>query len=467
MDGERDEWLTPQAGIPLYPAIFGRDAVTAGWQAAMLDRAESLDATLTFLGRRQSARHDDWRDEEPGRTPHSLRRGPLGTLNLNPYAAYYGDMAGPLMYVIGLAHLYSWTGDAGMLRRHWDTARRILDWARTDGDKDRDGYLEYQSRSAKGAKNQGWKDSGDAVVYDDGSNVPAPIASCELQGYWFAAQQLMAVMSVAMGDVSDARRYWRDAAALKTRFNRDWWLEAEGSVALALDPDKQVIRAATSNIGHCLACGIISAEHVPPLVGRLFAPDMFSGWGVRTLSSQHRFYDPLSYHRGSVWPVEQATIAFGLRRFGFARRANELTEATFDLATHYPGYRLPECIGGYSRGAHAAPGAYPRANPLQLWNAAAVPLFIHSMLGLQPVAPLELLVVDPHLPAWLPEIVLTDVRLAGATVTLRFWRDSRGASHAKVVRKRGTFRLIKQPPPESLEDGARDRMAALFDTLVH
>ena len=257
------------------------------------------------------------------------------------------------MFVISLAHLYSWTGDRESIERHWDVARRILDWARTYGDKDGDGYLEYQTRSTKGTKNQGWKDSGDAIVYDDGRPVPSPIGTCELQGYWFAAQQLMAFLSGAMGEYADAKAFWRSASDLKERFNRDWWDDEQGSVVLALDPDKRQVRAVTSNVGHCLACGIISDEHLPRVVGRLFAPDMFSGWGIRTLSSAHRAYNPLSYHLGTVWAVEQATIAFGLRRFGFDARACELAHALFDLAELYPEYRIPECIGGYPRGERA------------------------------------------------------------------------------------------------------------------
>jgi len=171
--------------MPLYPAFFGRDAVTAGWQAGMIDRGQSLSAALVRLGRMQSNRFDEWRDEEPGRVPYQMRTGPLAVLNKNPYSAYYADFASPLMFVISLANLYAWVGDAQVIRRHWDTARRILDWARHYGDRDGDGYLEYLTRSKDGTKNQGWKDSGDAIIYDDGSPVPSPIATCELQGYWY------------------------------------------------------------------------------------------------------------------------------------------------------------------------------------------------------------------------------------------------------------------------------------------
>jgi glycogen debranching enzyme len=465
LEGPPDEWLTLQAGMPLYPALFGRDTLTAGWQAAYLDRGESLDASLTRLGRMQSNRVYDWRDEEPGRIPYQVRRGPLAVLDVNPYAAYFADFASPLMFVISMAHLYAWTGDRSSIQRHWDVARRILDWARTYGDKDGDGYLEYHTRSTKGTKNQGWKDSGDAIVYDDGTPVPPPIGTCELQGYWFAAQQLMAFLSGAMGEYENAKAFWQSAAQLKERFNRDWWDEEQGSIVLALDPDKRQVRAVTSNVGHCITCGIISDEHLPRVVGRLFSPDMFSGWGVRTLSSTHHAYNPLSYHLGTVWAVEQATIAFGLRRFGFDTRAMEIAQALFDLAETYPEFRIPECIGGYPRNDRSAPGAYPRANTPQLWNASAFPLLIHTILGLQPVAPLATLVVDPVLPTWLPELVVHDLRLAGAQATLRFWRDGSGSSQVEVVHSRGRFRVLKQPPLESLTAGVVDRLSALFDSI--
>lgn len=297
--------------------------------------------------------------------------------------------------------------------------------------------------------------------------MPAPIATCEIQGYWFAAQQLMSVLSWVMGASDDARAYWRSAEDLKTRFNRDWWVPEESSIALAMDPDKRLVRAVTSNIGHCIATGIVSNEHLPAAVGRLFAPDMFSGWGVRTLSSSHKAYNPFSYHCGTVWAVEQATIAFGLRRFGFDARALDLAAAMFDLASLYPEYRIPECVGGWARGDRPTPGAYPRANTPQLWNASAFPLLVHTLLGLQPVAPLNLLVVDPRLPVWMPEVVLEGLRLGEATATLRFWRDRDGTCHADTVRTHGTLRLVHQPPPESLTAGIRDRMTALIDTVMH
>ena len=465
LDGPGAEWLAVQAGMPLYPAFFGRDAVTAGWQAAMIDQGQCLSAALVRLGRMQSHRFDEWRDEEPGRIPYQMRTGPLAILNENPYSAYYADFASPLMYVISLANLWAWVGDVAVIRRHWDTARRILEWARQYGDRDGDGYLEYQTRSKMGTKNQGWKDSGDAIIYDDGSAVPPPIATCELQGYWYIAQHLMGIMAWMLGERDAASAYWKSAADLKERFNRDWWVDEEGFFALAMDSQKRLVRAVSSNVGHCLATGIIDADHLRPVVGRLFAPDMFSGWGVRTLTSSHRFYNPLSYHRGTVWAVEQGTILFGLRRFGFDARAHDLAKAMFELAQLYPEQRIPECIGGYARAEWPTPGAYPRANTPQLWNATSIPLAMQVLLGILPLAPFNTLVVDPKLPAWLPDVTVHALRVGDARVTLRCWRDAGGDSHFEVVNQVGALHVVRQPPPESIDAGFGERVSDAFETI--
>ncbi len=467
LEGPPDEWLAIQAGIPLYPALFGRDAITCGWQAPLVDRCDLLDAALNRLGRLQSDRVLDWSDEEPGRIPYQVRAGPLARLGVNPYAAYYADFASPLMFVISLAHRHAWSGDTAFVRRHWDTARRILDWARTYGDRDGDGYLEYVTRSPKGTKNQGWKDSGNAILYEDGRPVPAPLGTCDLQGYWFAAQQMAAGLSWVLGAHDDARAHWSAAEALKARFNRDWWMEDEGFVALALDADKRQARSVTSNVGQCIATGIIDDAHLPRVVGRLFAPDLFSGWGVRTLSTEHVAYNPLAYHLGTVWPVENATIVFGLRRFGFDQRALDLARGLVDLARLYERGRVPECVGGYARGEFPQPGAYPRANPIQAWNQSGLVMVMQALLGLQPLAPLDTLVVDPALPDWLPEVTVRGLRVGGATATVRFARDASGRSHAEVLEKRGTLHLLHQPPPESLTAGPTDRLRALVTSAFH
>ena len=467
LQGRRDEWLTPQAGVPLYPALFARDAFTAGWQAGWVDGGRMLDASLTRLGRMQGDRVDPWRDEQPGRLPYQVRQGPLSLLNINPYSAYYADFASPMMFIISLAHTFAWTGDEALVERHWSTALRVLDWLNRDGDRDGDGYLEYLTVSPKGTKNQGWKDSGNAILYEDGTAVPDPLGTCELQGYWYASLQLMSAMSWMRGEKERAKELWHQAMELKARFNRDWWMKEKDFFALALDPRKQLVTAVTSNVGQCIATGIIDDEHLPTVVDRLFAPDLFSGWGIRTLSIEHPSYNPIDYHLGSVWAVENASIAFGLARFGFGDRVAELAEGIFALARLYPDYRIPETVGGYSREERPFPGAYPRTNTVQLWNASAFPMLLQSLLRLQPLAPAKLLVVDPHLPEWLPDVTIRGLRVGDAVATVRFWRDDDGDSHARILEKRGKLRLVRQPPIESLKDGMPQRFGALVDTLVH
>ena len=269
-----------------------------------------------------------------------------------------------------------------------------------------------------------------------------------------------------MGAREDAHAYRDSASALKHRFNRDWWMEDEQFYALALDPQKRQVRALTSNVGHCLASGIIDRERLPAVVGRMFAPDLFSGWGIRTLSTNHTFYNPLSYHRGTVWAVEQASIVFGLRRFGFDARALDLAEALFDLAQLYPEYRIPECVGGYARGERPVPGAYPRANTPQLWNATAFPLIVQTILGLLPIAATNTLVLDPVLPSWIPDLILRDLRVGDAKVTLRFWRDEDGVSKWKILHQRGTLHVVRQPAPESLSAAWTDRTAGVLESIL-
>jgi glycogen debranching enzyme len=409
----------------------------------------------------QGTRDDPARDEEPGRLPYQVRSGPLARLGLNPYAAYYADFVSPLMYVISLANLYAWAGDRAAVDRHWPTVLRILDWARTRGDRDGDGYLEYLTLSPQGTKNQGWKDSDDGILDEDGRPVPAPLATCEIQAYWYCAQKLGAILAWVRGERRLARRLWRAARALKDRFNRDFWMEEEGFYGLALDPDKRLVRVVTSNVAQCLATGILERERLPRVAARLFAPDLFSGWGIRTLSSRHPAYHPLGYHLGSVWAVENATACFGLRRFGFDAEAVRLAESLFALSGLYAGGRIPETVGGYSREDHPSPGAYPWANTPQTWNASALPLCIHALLGLLPYGAWHVLAVDPVLPEWLPVVELDGLRVGKTTASLRFWRDRHGRSHAKVLRKDGPLHLVRQPPPESVRAGIGRRVRAL------
>jgi glycogen debranching enzyme len=466
LEGSEDEWLTPGAGIPMYQSLWARDALTTVWQATVFDRGDMADSILTTLARLQGQDNDPWRDEQPGRIIRGRQRSPMARLNMNPMGLYYGDYASPFDFIFTLAQLYSWSGDRRCLQKHVDTARRILDWAKQYGDIDGDGYLEYRTRSPGGPKHQGWRDAHNAIVYADGTQVDTPIATCEVQGYWFAALQIMAVASTVLGRFKDAAAYWKDANELKHRFNRDFWMPDQNCVALGLDPSKRQIAVVTSNAAQTLATGIVEKNKLAALVRRLFEPDIFSGWGIRTISSNNPAYNPLSYHLGNVWPVENATFLFGLKRFGFEQEVHRLARALYDLALIWRGHRVPECVGGYSRMEADYPAAYPQANAPQTWNQSVFPILLQTLLGIVPVGALQLLSVYPVLPEWLPDITLRNLRVGDATVTLRFARDRNGKSSYEVIEKRGTLHVVNQPPIESLTAGIWDRLGALATQKV-
>jgi glycogen debranching enzyme len=466
LEGTEDEWLTPGAGVPLYLSLWARDALTAVWQSSLFDRGEMAAAALTRTGRMQGRRVVEGRDEEPGRIIQQARNGPLERLGKSPFARYYADQASPFDFIFALGHAYACRGDKELIRQHWDTCRRILDWARDYGDRDGDGFLEYKTSAPGGPRHQGWKDSDNAIVDGEGQQVQTPFAACEVQGYYYAALQVMSGLAAMQGHAGDAAAWWAAARELKKRFNESFWMPNEGFLALGLDADKRPVTAVTSNGGQALATGILAEENMPRLVRRLFEPDLFSGWGIRTLSSKNPAYNPLDYHLGSVWLIENATIVFGLRRFGFDERAVELSRALYDLAMMWPLQRVPECVGGYPRRDFAHPGAYPRANATQMWNESAWLLILQTLLGLQPMAPLRTLAVDPVMPEWLPELTIHRLRVGEATVTLRFRRTGDGRGSFEVLRKQGTLHLLRQPSPDSLKAGIWDRLAGLFESAL-
>ena len=465
LEGDSDEWLTPSAGVPLYQTLWGRDALTVAWQSGIMDGGLMLQDVITRCIRLQGAVLDPDRDEQPGRIINQAKLDALSRIGAQTFRRYYGDVASPFMFVIALGYHYVRTGDRAALERSWPAARRVMDWARQYGDLDGDGYIEYLTRSPHGPTHQGWKDSENAVVYEDGTRVQPPIAPCEIQGYYYAALLFMAGLAAVQGEPGDARQWLHAAADLKERFNRDFWMNEEGYIAFGLDAEKRQIRAITSNAGQCLPTGIVSDEHIPRLVRRMFEPDMFSGWGIRTLSTLNPAYNPLDYHLGSLWAVENGSILFGLRRYGLNDRTEQLARALYELARMWPGGRTPECVGGYSRDELAHPGAYPAANIPQAWNQSVMPLLVQCLLGIVPIAPLGTLLVDPILPTWLPEIFVKQLRLGDGAVDLHFFRDEKGASQYEVTDERGSVRVIRQPWLESFSTDFWSRLGDLAEAV--
>jgi glycogen debranching enzyme len=464
MDHGDRAWV-PAAGLPIYIALFGRDTLTAGWQAAMASTS-MMNGALYELPKWQGKVQNNWRDEQPGRMLHEAHTGPLASLFYNPRTRYYGAATPSSFYPVVLSELWRWTGDKSSIAPLIEPALRGLRWKDDCTKLFGDGFYAYRTLSSQGNKNQGWKDSGDAIVYQDGRQVETPISTCEEQGFVYVAKIRMAEMLWFLGDHELARRLFDEASELKKRFNERFWMSKEKFFALGLDPKRQQITSISSNPGHLLTCGIVHDEFAAPVVKRLLQPDMFSGWGIRTLSSDHPAYDPYSYHRGSVWPVEHGSFAMGMMRYGFIDELHTIARAMFEGTSLFEHNRLPECFSGHSRDvAHPFPALYPKANWPQAWSSSSLFSILQAMLGLYPFAPLRLLLLDPRLPDWLPEITLRNLHVGKSIVSIRFYRKGK-RTHFDVLDKHGTLHVLRQPSPWSLTAGVGERIKDVMESLI-
>ena len=455
-DLDQDGGWVPAAGLPVYIALFGRDTLTAGWQGSMFT-TEMMRGALGVLAATQATERDDWRDAEPGRFIHQADIGPLPALMYNPHSRYYGSLTGPGFYPVVLSNLWHWTGDRALVRRFLDPALKGLRWLDQVA-KQVDGFYAYQTRSEQGVKNQAWKDSYDAIVYPDGRQVKDPIAPTEFQAFAFAAKVRMSELLWWLDEKAGSRKFFEEAMELRARFNDAFWMEDEGCFGMGLDPEGNLIRSVGSESAHAVAAGIVNPDRAARTIERLFQPDLFSGWGLRTLSASHPAFNPFSYHRGSVWPAEQAAFAMGLMRYGLYDRLHRLAKAQFEVASVFEYCRLPELFSGHQRDAnHPIPALYPHADSPQAWSASAVPCIIQAILGLFPYAPLDALFIDPHLPEWLPNLRLRQLRVGAATVDLRFHRKGDGSSGYEILDLRGKLRVIRQPSPWSLTTNSAER----------
>jgi glycogen debranching enzyme len=453
------------AGLPIYIALFGRDTLTASWQSAIASTG-MMSGTLYELPKWQGKVENDWRDEQPGRMLHEAHTGPLAALNYNPRSRYYGAATTSSFYPVVVSELWHWTGDRSLIKPLLKPALLALQWKDKYTDRFGDGFYDYQSLSSQGNRNQGWKDSGDAIVYEDGSQVEPPISTCEEQAFVYLAKLRMSEMLWFMGDRDLARRMFHEASELKKRFNDRFWMPDRKFFALGLDAKRRQIKSISSNPGHLLPCGIVDKHLAPAVAGRLLQPDMFSGWGVRTLSSEHPAYDPYSYHRGSIWPVEQGTFAMGMLRFGLIEELHKIARGMFEATTLFDYKRLPECFSGHPRDAeHPFPALYPKTNWPQAWSASSVFLIVQAMLGIYPFAPAKALFLDPQLPDWLPEIIVRNLRVGKTTTSICFYRKGK-STHFDVLEKRGTLHILRQPSPWSLTAGLGERIKDVMESLI-
>ena len=434
--------IVPAAGLPWFVALFGRDSLIVSLQSALV-YPDFARGALDILGKWQATERDDYRDAEPGKILHELRRGELAHFKLIPHTPYYGTADATPLYLVTLHTAWRCTGDMAMVQRQLPVAERCLQWIDDWGDRDGDGFQEYQTRSPKGYENMAWKDSGDSVMHADGSPVVGPKALCELQGYVFDAWMRMAELYDALGQDGRAAELRAKAATLHQRFNDAFWDEEGGFYAYGLDGEKRPILSVASNPGHLLWSGIVPPDRAARVVARLMQPDMWSGWGIRTLSARHPSYNPYSYQNGSVWPHDNGLIAQGFKRYGYAAEANAVARDVMGAASFFMLNQLPELYAGIQRDELGFPVQYLGANVPQAWAAGSVFSLVQAMLGFQPDAPNGQLLIDPTLPDWLPSLVLRDLRVGEDVFDIRLARD--GDATGFTVLRGDPARVVRQP----------------------
>lgn len=423
MDVSDEAWV-PAAGVPWFVALFGRDSLIVSYQNMTVSPGFARGA-LKRLAEYQAKERDDWLDAQPGKILHEMRFGELAEFHKIPFYPYYGTADATILYLIVLSETYRWTGDRALLKEYQQVAEHCLKWIDEYGDLDGDGFQEYKTFSSLGYENVGWKDAGNAVVYADGSQVQQPKGLCTLQSYVYNAKIRMAEAFRVLGDETRAKALDAQAKKLREQFNKAFWMEKEGCYAFGLDPGKKQITSVTSNAGQVLWSGIADQDKAERTATRLLQPDMWSGWGIRTLSSNNPAYNPLDYQTGAVWPQDNGIIAAGFKHYGLTKKSNQVIRAIFDAIERFDAYRPPEVFAGLQRrGEIDFPVLYPGgANIPQAWATGSIFHMIRTILGLRADASNKRLYVNPTLPDWLPDIELQHLRVGRCAVTIRFWRE--------------------------------------------
>ena len=429
------------AGVPWFSTLFGRDSLITAYQALGVN-PELAMGTLETLAQYQGSKVDEWREEEPGKILHELRVGELAGTGEIPHTPYYGTIDATPLWLLIYGRVWMWTADLAFAEKLWPNALRALEWIDEYGDMDGDGYVEYRKKSDGGLDNQGWKDSHDGIVHADGSIPVSPISLVEVQGYVFDAWVQVARVAAALGHNDVAKDLERKAAELKRRFNEDFWMPEEGYYAVALDGNKEQVRSITSNPGHCLWSRIIDQGRATRVVRRLLAPDMSSGWGIRTLSRRSPAYDPIGYHTGTVWPHDNSLIAHGMKLMGFDDAANKVIDQLALSGAFFPAGRFPELFCGFAREDVPVPVEYPVACRPQAWATGASLLMVRSYGGISADAPNgTLYIARPTLPEWLQRQDLIGMRVGEARVDLAF-NSHEGVTGCQVLRKDGELDVL-------------------------
>ncbi len=430
-----------EAGIPWFATLFGRDSLIATMQTLAFDPQMAMEL-LRLLAARQGREHNPWRDEEPGKILHELRIGEYARMGLIPHTPFYGTVDATPLFLILLGRHASWTGSLDLFTELRDSVDAALRWLDTDADSDGDGFVDYRGGTPQGLVNQGWKDSGNAIVNADGEIATPPIALAEVQGYVWLARRLVADLFERAGEPDRAAALREQAQALRDRFEARFWSDELGCYRLAL-ANGRPCDVVTSNAGQVLWSGIASDDHARTVAERLMREDMFSGWGIRTLSRDATAYHPVSYHLGTVWPHDTSLIASGFRRYGIDDAAEQLFLGMLEAAEAFSHDRLPECFAGFDRASFRVPVRYPVACHPQAWASGTIPELLIATLGIEPDGFAKTLTIRrPRLPEGIGTVEIRDLNVGGGTAALRFARRDGDATQVDVVGTTGGLQVV-------------------------
>ena len=433
------ERVAVAAGAPWFMSLFGRDSLLSAWMALPVDARLAL-GTLQTLAHFQGEAANPLTEEQPGRIMHEMRTGMQTELMLGGAHVYYGTADATPLFVMLLEEVRRWGAAEEDVEALIPAADRALAWIEEFGDADGDGFVEYRRATDRGLANQGWKDSWDAVNFESGQLAEPPIALCEVQAYTYAAYVARARLAGFANDLATADHWFARADKLKRAFNDTFWLPERGYYAIALDRDKRPVDALTSNIGHCLWTGIVDDDKAASIAAHLMSPDMFSGWGIRTLAASMGAYNPMSYHNGSVWPHDNAIIIAGLMRYGFVSQAQRASQAILDAAEAFGG-RLPELFCGFERSRFSVPVSYPTSCSPQAWAAATPMHLVRTLIRLEPSVPDGLVSVAPVLPESFLPLRIDRLRIGPHTLSLDVAADGSCRHEASEG-----LTVLRQPP---------------------
>ncbi|NII26567.1 amylo-alpha-1,6-glucosidase [Pseudoflavitalea sp. X16] len=412
----------PYAGVPWYNTAFGRDGLITAMETLWLAPEVSKDV-LIFLAQKQATQLIPSKDAEPGKILHEMRSGEMANTGEIPFKEYYGTIDATPLFVMLAGMYYERTADEATIKRLWPHIMAALDWIDKYGDVDGDGLVEYQHKAENGLTNQGWKDSFDSIMHEDGQLAPPPIALCEVQGYVYSAKYYAATLAKHFNEPALSEKLFKEAASLKEQFNKRFWDEALKCFVIALDGNKRPCRVVSSNAGHCLFTRIANEENARKLAGTLLDSDMFTGWGIRTLSDREHRYNPMSYHNGSVWPHDNALIAYGLSIYNYQDHALKIMQGMFDASLFIDLQRLPELFCGFERRRGEGPTSYPVACSPQAWSVAVVFMMLQTCFRININALTKVITFEkPILPPYLEHIFISNLRLGNSSCNLNLSR---------------------------------------------